>query len=290
MRLARRRSCRRSRRACLQDVAALSLALASRPGRQEQALEWLAWAREHFQAMLDDHSPEAPRLRFSADDMDSLWAQEARLRVMRGELGEAEALCVELAHRAPEALEPQLLRASILRAQNRREEAIQLLDRLVPRFPGKVELPFQLATQLLEVGLTRRAREVLEQASPFIGDYSQRARLLSLEAATYERDGLLSRALERYQTVARLVPAPDAHFTVARLHESLRHYGDAAREVREGLHLLPAGAHQAEEAWVTRLETEERKLLEARRQELMEDPHKQDAVEHLLETTSDSPP
>jgi hypothetical protein len=41
---------------------------------------------------------------------------------------------------------------------------------------------------------------------------------------------------------------------------------------------------------VTRLETEERKLLEARRQELMEDPHKQDVVEHLLETTSDSPP
>ncbi|WP_407659960.1 O-antigen ligase family protein [Hyalangium gracile] len=271
------------------EVAALSLALASRPGRQEQALAWLAWAREHFEGMLRAPSPDAPRLRFGARDMDALWEQEARLRVMRGELAEAEALCAELEHRAPEALEPQLLRAGILRAQGRREEAIQLMDRLVPRFPGKVELSFQLATQLLEAGLTRRAREVLGQASPFIADYSQRARLLSLEGASYEREGLLSRALERYQTVTRLAPAPEAHFTVARLHESLRHYGDAAREVREGLHLLPAGAHREEEAWVARLEAEERKLLETRRQELMEDPHKRDVVEHLLETTADSP-
>ncbi|WP_309242977.1 O-antigen ligase family protein [Hyalangium versicolor] len=271
------------------QVAVLAQALASRPARQEQALEWLAWAREHFESLLEDHSPEAPRLGFSARDMDALWEQEARLHVMRGELGEAEALCVELERRAPEALEAQMLRAAILRGQGRKEEGIQLLERLVPRFPGKVELPFQLAGQLLEAGLTRRARAVLAQASPFITDYSQRARLLSLEAQSFEREGLISRALERYQTVARLVPAPETHFTVARLYESLRHYGDAAREVREGLHLLPAGAHHEQEAWVTRLETEERKLLEARRQELMEDPHKQDVVEHLLETTSDEP-
>jgi hypothetical protein len=41
---------------------------------------------------------------------------------------------------------------------------------------------------------------------------------------------------------------------------------------------------------VVRLEEEERKLLEARRQELMQDPHKQDIVEHLLETSADTPP
>ena len=263
------------------EVAKLSLALASRPGRQEQALEWLAWAREHFEAI---RSAPAP------GELDALWEQEVRLRLVRGELSEADALCAELEHRAPEALEPQRLRADILRAQGRSEEAVRLLERLLPRFPGKVELSFQLATQLLEAGLTRRSRTVPEQASPFVSDYSQRAQLLSLEGASYEREGLLSRALERYQTVARLVPAPEAHFTVARLHESLRHYGDAARAVREGMHLLPAGVHPNEEAWVARLELEERKLLEARKQQLLDDPRKQDVVEHLLETTPDSQP
>jgi tetratricopeptide (TPR) repeat protein len=209
--------------------------------------------------------------------------------VARGELSEAEALCAELERRAPDALEPPLLRAEVLRAQGRHEDAIHLMERLAPRFPGKVELSFQLANQLLEAGQTRRAREVLQQASPFIADPARRARLLYLEGLSYEREGLLSRALERYQTVARLTPAPETHFTVARLHESLRHYGDAAREVREGLHLLPAGVHRDEEAWVARLETEERKLLETQRQELLENPHKQDMVEHLLETTSDPP-
>jgi tetratricopeptide (TPR) repeat protein len=271
-------------------VAALGMALATRPERQDQALAWFAWAREHFEALRSDRSPEAPRVRFNARDMDALWDQEARLRVARGELAVAEALCAELERRAPEALEPLVLRAEILRAQGRREEAIQLLDRLLPRFPGKVELSFVLASQLIEAGLTRRAREVLQQASPFIADYPQRARLLLLEGVSYEREGLLARALERYQTVARLVPAPDAHFTVARLHESLRHYGEAARAVREGLQLLPAGARREEEAWVARLEEAERKLLETQRQELMDTPHKQDVVEHLMETTSGTPP
>jgi tetratricopeptide (TPR) repeat protein len=272
-------------------VAALALSLQFRPGRQEQALAWLSWAREFFEQELNNRSPESPRARFGARDMDALWEQEARLRLMRGELGAAEALCAELEYRAPDALGPLRLRAEILRAQGRREEAIQLLERLLPRFPGKVELAFQLTSQLLEGGLTRRAREVLQQASPFISDYSQRAQLLSLEAVSYEQEGLLSRALERYQTVARLVPAPEAHFTVARLYESLRRYGDAARAVREGLQLLPTSVRREhEESWVVRLEEEERKLLEARRQELMQDPHKQDIVEHLLETSADTPP
>jgi predicted Zn-dependent protease len=254
-------------------VAGLALSLASRPGRQEQALGWLAWARERFDA---------------APGVAALWEQEARLRVVRGELGEAEALCAELERRTPEALEPQLLRAEILRAQGRREDAIQLLERVLPRFPGRVDVSFSLASQLLEVGLTRRAREVLQQANPFITHYHQRAKLLALEGACYEREGLFARALERYQTVARLVPEPQAHFTVARMQESLRRYGDAARSVREGLQLLPTGARRDAETWVARLEAEEKRLLEDKRQQLVEDPNKQD-VEHLLRTTSDTP-
>jgi len=209
--------------------------------------------------------------------------------VVRGELGEAEALCAELERRVPEALEPQVLRAEIFRAQGRHVDAIALLERILPRFPGKVEVSFVLASQLLEVGLTRRAREVLQGASPFVTDFRQRARLLALEGGSYEREGLLARALERYQTVARLVPEPQAHFTVARLQESLRRFGDAARSVREGLQLLPSGARGDAEAWVARLEAEEKRLLEGKRQQLMNDPNKQD-MEHLPRTTSDTAP
>jgi tetratricopeptide (TPR) repeat protein len=270
-------------------VATLALSLAAYPERQEQALAWFAWAREHFEALRSDRSPEAPRVRFDVRDMDALWDHEARLRVARRELGAAEALCTELERRAPEALEPVVLRAEVLRAQGRREEAVQLLERTLPRFPGKVELSFVLASHMLEAGLTRRVREVLQQASPFISDYPQRARLLSLEGASYEREGMLARALERYQTVARLVPAPEAHFTVARLHESLRHYGDAARAVREGLRLLPGGTRREEEAWVARLDEAERKLLEAQQQEPTDELQEQDVVEHLLETTPEPP-
>ncbi|HLL01945.1 MAG TPA: O-antigen ligase family protein [Myxococcaceae bacterium] len=253
-------------------VADLVLSLSSRPGRQEQSLAWLAWARERFDA---------------APGVAVLWEREARLRVVRGELGEAEALCAELERRVPEALEPQLLRAEILRAQGQHADAIGLLERILPRFPGKVEVSFVLASYLLDAGLTRRAREVLQGASPFVTDYRQRAKLLSLEGACYEREGLLARALERYQTVARLVPEPQAHFTVARLQESLRRFGDAARSAREGLRLLPAGARGDAETWVARLEAEEKRLLEGKRQQLMDDPNKQD-VEHLLRTTSDT--
>jgi tetratricopeptide (TPR) repeat protein len=255
-------------------VAGLALALASRPGRQEQALAWLGWARERFEA---------------AEGTVPLWETEARLRVVRGELEAAEALCAELERRAPEALGPQMLRAELLRAQGRGAEAVQLLERLKPRFPGRVELSVALAGQLLDAGQTRRAREVLHQASPFVKDYGERARLLALEGASYERDGAFARALERYQTVVRLVPEPRAYFTVARLHEALRRYGDAARAVREGMRLQPVGSRQEGEAWVARLEAEERKQLEARRQELEESPYEQE-LEYLLQTTSDTPP
>jgi len=77
--------------------------------------------------------------------------------------------------------------------------------------------------------------------------------------------------------------------TIGEFLERVRRVGDAARSVREGLHLMPAGTHSDAEAWVARLEAEEKRLLEGRRQELMDDPNKQD-VEHLLRTTSGTAP
>jgi tetratricopeptide (TPR) repeat protein len=114
-----------------------------------------------------------------------------------------------------------------------------------------------------------------------VTDYRQRARLLSMEADGLEREGLLSRAVDRRQTVARLLPSAEAYFAVARLQESLKRYDAAARSVSEGLALLPPDAREAARAWMTRLESAERARVDSRRKELLSDPRAQE-LEHLL--------
>ncbi|WP_164008082.1 O-antigen ligase family protein [Pyxidicoccus trucidator] len=244
-------------------------ALGSMPGRMDLALAYSGWAREHFEGRAG---------------LATLWAREARLRLRKGELPVAEAACAEVERREPDALDTHLLRAEVLRAQGRGEEALQTLERLLARFPGHVELSFTLAARQLDAGLTRRAKDTLQAVSPFLTDYAQRARLLSLEAACLEREGLLSSAVERRQTAARLAPGPDAWFAVARTQEALRRYDAAARSVHEGMRLLPASARKDAEAWVARLESAERARVDTRREQLSKDPRAEE-LEHLLGNT-----
>lgn len=266
---------RRARR--LEDLAALTPdapevavrlvdSLANTPGRLELALAYVGWARGHFE---------------SHPGVTALWAREARLRLLKGELPAAEAACAEVERREPDALDTHLLRAEVLKAGGRKAEALELLERLLARFPGHVELSFSLASQQLDAGLTRRAKDTLQAVSPFLTDYGQRARLLSMEAACLEREGLLSRAVERRQTAARLAPAPEAWFAVARTQEALRHYDAAARSVHEGMRLLPPEARKDASAWAARLEAAERERVDSRRKELVDDPRGRE-VEHLL--------
>jgi tetratricopeptide (TPR) repeat protein/O-antigen ligase len=251
----------------------VATALAAQPEPVARTLAWFAWAREHFA---------------TAPDAERLWTHEARLRLARGELREAEALSGELVQRAPDALEAQVLRAEVLRAQGQGAEAIRILEQLVPRFPDNVGLAFLLARQLLDEGLTHRAREVMGRAAPFIVGSEQRARLLTLEGACFEREGLLSRALERYQAVTWLAPSAGAQFTVARLQEALGRYGDAARAVREGVRLLPPEARPGWEAWGARLESQQRQHMEERRQQLLSNPREEE-TEHLLRPVEEAP-
>ncbi|WP_426757144.1 O-antigen ligase family protein [Myxococcus sp. Y35] len=246
--------------------------LANTPGRMALALEYAHWAREHFAG-----EPEVA----------ALWAREARLRIIRGELEAAEAARAEVERLAPDALDTHLLRAEVLRAQGRREEALHSLERLLARFPGNVALSFQLAAQQLDAGLTRRAKETLQALAPFITDYAQRARLLSMEAACLEREGLLSRALERRQTAARLAPSADAFFAVARTQEALRRYDAAARSVHEGMRHLPPSARAEARAWAERLEGAERERVESRRKALSDDPRAEE-LEYLLRNPPDA--
>ncbi|NVJ19007.1 O-antigen ligase family protein [Myxococcus sp. AM010] len=241
-------------------------ALANTPGRLALALEYSGWAREHFAGQ-----PEAA----------ALWAREARLRILRGDLETAEAARAQVERLAPDALDTHLLRAEVLRAQGKREEALRALERLLARFPGDVALSFQLAAQQLDAGLTRRAKDTLKALAPFITDYAQRARLLAMEAACLEREGLLSHALERRQSAARLAPGAEAFFAVARTQEALRRYDAAARSVHEGMRHLPEGARAQARAWVSRLEGAERERVESRRRVLSDDPRAAE-LEYLL--------
>jgi tetratricopeptide (TPR) repeat protein len=230
----------------------LLVAVLQQPGRQEEALAWLAWARERFEA-----EPEVVRL----------WEREARLRLDRRELALAEAASAEVSRRLPDALGSHLLRAEVRWAAERREEAVQSLEALRVRFPGEVQLAFTLARYQLAMGLTRRARETLQQAAPFLSDVGQREHLFRLEGESYKREGHLSRALEAWQGVVRLNPSAEAWLEVARLHESLHQLDAAARAVREGSRLLPPERRAEADAWGARLEQAERERVEARRRE-----------------------
>ncbi|WP_342378879.1 O-antigen ligase family protein [Myxococcus stipitatus] len=243
-------------------VDALSYVL----GRQPLALDYNGWAREHFAGR---------------PGVVGLWKREARLRLLRKELPEAEAACAQVERLEPEQLDTVLLRAEVLKGRGEGEAALRAVEALRARNPMNVELAFTLASWQMEAGLTRRARETLQAVGGLLSDYQQRARMLSMEAEALEREGLLSRAVERRQTAARLVPSSDAYFAVARLQETLRRYDAAARSVREGLELLPPEAREPARAWVTRLESAERARVETRRKELLDDPKAQE-LEHLL--------
>ncbi|MFP2902070.1 polymerase, partial [Corallococcus sp. 4LFB] len=126
--------------------------------------------------------------------------------------------------RAPDALATHLLRADVWRAQGRHAEALQSLEALAKRFPHDAELAFTLSTRQQEAGLTRRSRDTLAAVAPYLTDLRQRARLLSLEADSFEKEGLLARALEQRRSVVGLLPGPESHFAVARLQELLSRY------------------------------------------------------------------
>ncbi len=160
-------------------------------------------------------------------------------RAAPGEDGSApearEALAEAEAAGAP-AVDAGMVRASIQWAEGKQEESSATLAALRAAHPQSGEVAIELGSQLLARGKRHDAREVLEQARRTVEEPSMRARLLALEAGSYEQEEKWASALELYRTCARLEPrAPGRHYDVARMLERLHLDADALTELEEGL-------------------------------------------------------
>lgn len=219
-------------------------------GRGDDAVALLSWATE----AVAEH-PEVARV----------WRRLAAAQIARGDPAAALASIDEAERRAPGDPEPVILQSNALWAMGKREEAAALLDARVVKQPGHIELSFTLAERLLEASQPVRALSALSRASPFVPPAS-RGRWLVLQAKAYEQLDKPFKALEAYQSAARLQPeSPELHYAVARLLERARRHTDAIDAVRLGMrHDSPAGVERAK-AWVQRLVEAERALDAARR-------------------------
>ncbi|MBI3181696.1 MAG: tetratricopeptide repeat protein [Myxococcales bacterium] len=202
---------------------------------------------------------------FSHPDADALWLELATFRLEGKEPELSLAALGKVRRDSPRHFRAALLRAQVLAAAGRRAEAVSSLEEEARVSPGKAEVWLALAAHQLAAGQPRRARETLERASPFVTSSWQRADLFTLEAQAFQAEGLPMKAVQSYQSAARLRPeSPHLHYAAARLFEQMSKPTEAIREVREGERLEGKPGSQSE--WVARLESTLR-ALELRRLE-----------------------
>jgi len=214
--------------------------------RGDEAVGLLEWGAQEAGS-----GPEAPQV----------WLLLAQLRTARREFEQALAAVERAERQWPEAPEPVKVKAETLAAMGKPAEAAALLEARVVHQPGNVELSFALAEQQLALGDPRRALDVLARANPFVASPSQRSVLMVLQGRSFEAMGRAAKALDAYQSAARLSPeGPALHYTIARVYEGMGKAGEAAREVREGMHRDSPEGVQTAKAWLSRLEAEEKKV------------------------------
>lgn len=202
-----------------------------------------------------------------------LWLELASQRLEAKELEEALDALSEAERRSADRVRATLMRAEILAAQGKRDQALLILEQAVTRAPGRLELWFALAAQQLYAGQPRKSRETLGKATAFITNSGGRASYFALEAEAFAAEGLLMRAVQSYQSACRLEPAPHLHYAVARLYERLSKPTEALEEVQQGARLEERPGAQAE--WMARLRRAEVELETVRLRELEEQERRQ---------------
>ena len=241
--------------------------------RGDEAVALLEWATRTLEAR----------------DAGRAWIQLATVRTARREFPRALEALEQAERLLPDAAEPVLARVGVLAAQGKPAEAVALLDARVVRQPGNVELSFALAEQEVARKEPRRALAALERASPFVASPGQRGRMMGLQGQAYEAMGRPAKALEAYQSAARLEPgSAGLHYIIARLYEGMSKQGEAAREVREGMRRDSAAGAEAARAWAARLEEEEKRAREGRKVRALSEQERLD-LELLQRASSPAP-
>ena len=182
---------------------------------------------------------------------------EARLHLAARDLDQAGDACERARILAPDALEPGLARAELLRAMGRPDEAIALLEGLVGRHPGRVELGLALAREHLIARNPKASRAALAQARPFLSTFAQRAQWLEADARIDEHEGAFHRAAGTRRSACRLVPTTACWTALARNWEKLGSTTRAVEALREARALSPADRRRELDAWITRLEAQQ---------------------------------
>ena len=206
----------------------------------------------------------------SHPDAPELWLVDARHRAEQRDFDRALEEVAQATEKWPTSARPVMARASILSQMGQRSEAISLLEAFFARHPDAMELAFALAQLHVDAGDAKRARDVLARASPLVPSSSWRSRWLSIEGASFDKEGQYTRALHSYQAAARVLPTdPENHYNVARALEALHRPAEAMEAIRSAMkYESPAGQARGE-ARLAELESSRRKLEAARDEHLL---------------------
>lgn len=187
--------------------------------------------------------------------------EEAALLALRheAELGDPQR-ALELIAGLPDALrlrsDVAVTRAGALSTLKRGDEAAQELERVLTREPGNLAVGGLLVDLLSSLGRPTAAREVLQRVRPFATSPAERSLSFQREASLWLQEERFPRALDAYQTAARIEPArADLHYRLAQVYERMGSFHSALDEVRRGRLLdSPEGA-KAQDPWMARLES-----------------------------------
>jgi tetratricopeptide (TPR) repeat protein len=204
---------------------------------------------------------EGLKLLSSARDLPELWLLEAQFWAEEQQWDAALQALTEAEKGWPGSARVLSSRSGILWETGRRDEAIAVLESAFARHPDDLEVAFALANRLIAAKSPKRAREVLSRASYLASSPSSRSRWLMVEAISFQSEGQFARALQYYQSAARITPnQAETHYAVATVLEALKRPADAMNEVREGMKYdNPSGVQRASER-LAQLERAQREL------------------------------
>lgn len=175
----------------------------------------------------------------------------------RGEAKQALRLLRALPDEARSGAEVVALEARLLAQTGSVEEGIARLDSVARKRPGELSVALALVELLAAERRGGEARAVLERLRPFQAGPQARSQLFQREAELWALDERWPRALDALQSAARIEPnRPDLRYRMAGIYERMGSLHAALDEVRRGRLLDTPDGARAQDAWVSRLESQ----------------------------------